>query len=64
MAISGISAASFHTAASTPSSLSSPAHKHGGRHANSLTDIDSTGSSMASTPSTTGKIGSKINITA
>ncbi len=63
MAISGISAASFHAAASTPSSPST-AHKHGGRHTNSLTDINSTGSSMASAPSTTGKIGSKINITA
>ena len=63
MAISGISAASFH-AASSQSTQSSAPHKQGGRHPQTLTDIDSAGSSMASPPSPTGKIGSRINITA
>jgi hypothetical protein len=62
MAISGIAAAGFH--AGGAQSTQSAAHKQGGRHANSLTDIDSAGSSMASPPSTTGKIGSKIDIRA
>jgi hypothetical protein len=60
MAISGVSAASFHAAASTQSTQSLATLKQSGRHANSLSDVDSTGSSTASTPSTTGKIGSKI----
>jgi hypothetical protein len=63
MAISAISAGSFH-AVSTQSTQSSAVHKHGGRHANSMTDIDSAGSSVASPPSPTGKIGSKIDLRA
>lgn len=39
-------------------------HKSGGRHGQSLADVDATGSSVASAPSRTGKIGSKIDISA
>ena len=63
MAISGISSASFY-AASQQAILSLSHHKHGGHHGSSLTDIDAAGSSVASAPSQTGKIGSKIDITA
>ena len=63
MAISGVAAVSIH-AASSQSTQSSNAHKQGGRHPQTLTDIDSAGSSMASPPSPTGKIGSRIDITA
>jgi hypothetical protein len=63
MAIPGMSSASFH--ASGQSALQSLSHhKHGGRHGQSLSDIDATGSSVASAPSKSGKIGSKIDISA
>ena len=63
MAIPGMSSASFH--ASSQQGLQSLSHHgHGGRHGQSLTDVDATGSSVASAPSKTGKIGSKIDITA
>jgi hypothetical protein len=39
-------------------------HKHGGHRGHSLTDIDAASSSVASAPSKTGKIGSKIDISA
>jgi len=39
-------------------------HKHGGPHGHSLADVDATSSSVASAPSKTGKIGSKIDISA
>ncbi|HML07125.1 MAG TPA: hypothetical protein VK430_03225 [Xanthobacteraceae bacterium] len=39
-------------------------HRHGGRHAQSISDVDAQGSSVASPPSPTGKIGSKIDVTA
>ena len=39
-------------------------HKHGGHHGRSLSDVDAIGSSVASAPSKTGKIGSKIDISA
>ena len=61
MAMSGLAASGFH-AMSQQSVQSATTHKHPSRH--SLTDIDATGSSVASTPSATGKIGSKVNITA
>jgi hypothetical protein len=62
MAVSGISAAGSHAGHHATQSLAS--HKHGGQHAHSLSDIDAKGSSIASPASNTGKIGSKINITA
>jgi hypothetical protein len=63
MAISGMSSASFH-ASSQQAVQSLSHHKSGGRHGQSLSDVDATGSSLASAPSKTGKIGSKIDITA
>jgi len=39
-------------------------NRHGGHHGQSLSDVDATGSSVASAPSKTGKIGSKIDISA
>ena len=61
MAIAGLAGAGFHVT-SNQSAQSATAHKHAARP--SLSDIDSTGSSVASSPSATGKIGSKVNITA
>jgi hypothetical protein len=61
MAISGMSSAGFH--ASSQQALQSLSHhKYGGHHGHSLTDAAS--SSVASAPSTTGKTGSKIDISA
>ena len=37
-------------------------HKHGHHHASSLADIHAMGSSAADGPSSTGKIGSKVDI--
>ena len=39
-------------------------HKNSGHHGRSLSDIDAAGSSVGSAPSKTGKIGSKIDISA
>jgi hypothetical protein len=65
MAVSGISAASAGASAPSQPPLSSISHhKHGGHHSHSLTDIDAQGSSIASPPSFTGKIGSKLDVTA
>ena len=58
MAISGLAAMGSHAM----SHQSATTHKHAARP--SLSDIDSTGSSVATSPSATGKIGSKVNITA
>jgi hypothetical protein len=63
MAISGMSLAGFH-ASSQQAVQSLSHHKYGGHHGRSLTDIDAAGSSVASAPSKTGKIGSKIDISA
>ena len=61
MAISGMSSAGFH--ASSQQALQSLSHdKYAGHHGHSLTDVD--GSSVASAPSKTGKIDSKIDISA
>jgi len=59
MAFSGI--ASLHAAAQQAVQPLSQ-HRRGGHH--SLADVDAAGSSVASAPSKTGKIGSKVNITA
>jgi hypothetical protein len=61
MAISGMSSAG---ASSQQAMQSLSHHKHGGHHGRSLSDVDATGSSLASAPSKTGKIGSKIDISA
>lgn len=64
MAASGISAAGFH-AASKQGVQSLGQHKHsGGHHVMSMSDIDQMGSSVATAPSASGKVGSRVNITA
>jgi len=63
MAISGISAASS-PPPSQPPVQTLGRHKHGGHHAQSLSDVDAQGSSVASAPSSTGKVGSKVNMSA
>jgi hypothetical protein len=62
MSVSGISAAASSHAASQQPSPSSALHRHHGHQTPSNTDIDAQGSSVASAPSSTHKIGSKINI--
>ena len=59
MAISGL--ASLHAAAQQ-AVQSLAQHRRGGRH--SLADVDAAGSSVARAPHKTGKIGSKVDITA
>jgi hypothetical protein len=61
MAISGIASATLH-AATQQAVQSLSHHKRGGNH--SLADVDAAASSVASAPTKTGKIGSKVDITA
>jgi hypothetical protein len=61
MSITGVSAASALTSGQQTQQLGQ--HKHGRHHA-SLTDIDAQSSSGASSPSSTGKIGSRVNLSA
>jgi hypothetical protein len=63
MSLSAISSAGFHTA-NQQGVQSLAAHKHGGRHSHSLADIDAMSSSVASSASSTGKTGSKVDIRA
>jgi hypothetical protein len=63
MDISGISAASSH-AASQQGMQSLAPHKHGGHRSHSISDLDAQSSSVTSAPSSTGKVGSKVNVTA
>jgi len=62
MSISAISSPGSH-AASQQAVQSLASHKHGGRHSHSITDIDAQSSSIASPPSTSGKIGTKLDVT-
>jgi hypothetical protein len=63
MAISGIpSPASYQAQSGQASSMNGP-HKRG-HHAKSITDVDAIGSSIASAPSATGKIGGTVDKTA
>jgi hypothetical protein len=62
MAISGVSVAASAAASAQQTAQTSP-HKHGHHRATSMTDVDAQGSSIATAPSPTGKIGSKIDIT-
>ena len=61
MAISGMSG---FQASSQQAVQSLSHHKQGGHHGRSLSDVDATSSSVGSAPSKTGKIGSKIDISA
>lgn len=73
MALSGIASVGFH--ASNQSAVQSlTQHKHGGHRPPSISDVDAMrsgamrsgamGSSVASAPSPTGKIGSKLDVSA
>jgi hypothetical protein len=64
MAVSGISSAASSHVASQQTASTSSRHLQSGQRVPSMTDIDAQGSSVASAPSATGKIGSKIDITA
>ncbi len=63
MTVSGISAA---TSNPTGGQQVQPLgqHKHGGHHSPSISDVDAQGSSLASAPSSTGKVGSTVDVTA
>jgi len=63
MAISAIAAAGIHAAAPLAGQSVSQ-HRHAGHRSPSLTDVDAAGSSAASAPSPTGKVGSKIDLIA
>jgi len=62
MAISGLSGAGAYTPSQSPLQSSGP-HKHGRHHSQSISDVDAQSSSVATPASSTGKIGSKIDIT-
>jgi hypothetical protein len=64
MVMSGISAVSPQASSQQAMQTLGP-HKHGGHHHSaSLSDIDAQGSSLASAASSTGKVGSKVDLTA
>jgi len=63
MPVSALSSPGSH-AASQQAVQSLASHKHGGRHWHSISDIDAQSSSIASPPSASGKIGTKLDITA
>ena len=62
MSTSTVNSASLSATAQRP--LQSVGHHKHGHHSHSLSDIDAQGSSIASAPSSSGKIGSKVNVTA
>ena len=63
MTVSGISPAGIQPPSPQPSP-SLGTHKHGGHHrSTSLSDIDALGSSLASAASSSGKVGSKVDVT-
>jgi hypothetical protein len=64
MAVSGISLAVGSQVASQQAASVSSHHRQSGQRTSSLTDIDAQGSSVATAPTATGKIGSRVNITA
>ncbi|MGD0025183.1 MAG: hypothetical protein ABSC37_11275 [Xanthobacteraceae bacterium] len=65
MTVSGISASASLQPSGQQVSQSSGQHRHGAVICSpSISDVDGQGSSVASAPSSTGKIGSKINVTA
>ncbi len=62
MAISGITPGSIYATTSQPLQSISQ-HKQNTHHSSSMSDIDAQGSSVASAPSSSGKVGSKVNLT-
>jgi len=63
MALSAISSHSTSQASGAQSSQAAGHHRHGGHHAKSISDTDAQSSSVASAPSSTGRIGSKLDVT-
>jgi len=64
MTVSGISTSAGLQQSGQQISQSSGQHRHGGHRWQSISDVDAQGSSIASAPNSTGKIGSKVNVTA
>lgn len=64
MTVSGVSVAAGAYAASQQPLMSISQPKHGHHHAKSLSDVDAQGSSVASAASSTGTIGSKVDLSA
>jgi hypothetical protein len=62
MASSAILSAAVSASLQSPNSLGP--YKHSGHHSRPLTDIDAQGSSVAAAPSSSGKVGSKLDVTA
>jgi hypothetical protein len=63
MAITGVSAAGvFAPTQPPPAAQQTGQHKHGKHHAASISDVDAQSSSLASGASSTGKVGSKVDI--
>lgn len=63
MATSGIASVGASLASQQPLQALGQ-HKHGKHHAKSISDVDAQSSSIASSASSTGKVGSKIDISA
>jgi hypothetical protein len=61
MAVSGVSPVSAYAVSQQVQSLSP--HKHGSRHASSLSDVDAQSSSVATSASSTKRVGGKVDIT-
>jgi hypothetical protein len=64
MSVAGISFAAGAHAASHQAAPATGARPQNGRQLPSMTDIDAQGSSVTSAPTSTGKVGSKIDIVA
>jgi hypothetical protein len=64
MSVAGISGAAGAHTANHQTAHAPSVRPNNGRQTPSMTDIDAQGSSVASAPSSTGKIGSKVDIVA
>jgi hypothetical protein len=64
MAVSGLPASTQYQPSNHQMSQSSGHHRHHGGHHMSLSDLDAQSSSVNSAQSSTGRVGSKLNITA
>jgi hypothetical protein len=62
MASSAILSAAVSASLQSPNSLSP--YKHSGHHPRPLTGIDAQGSSVVTAPSSNGKVGGKLDVTA
>jgi hypothetical protein len=64
MAVSGIAASTQYQSSSQQLSQSSGHHRHHGGHHSSIGDLDAQSSSLASAQNSTGRVGSKLDVTA